>query len=62
MNERKPYHTPRIEDIKLDVAVSMQMTSTTKENPPTPPQPSHDASSFESTQVDDSGIKENPFR
>ena len=60
MNERKPYHTPRIEDIKLDVAVSMQMT--TKETPPTPLQPPQDASSFESTQEDDSGIKENPFR
>ena len=69
MVKRKIYARPLIAEFLLDSELSLVMSSET--NPGTPGGPSdaepaslptQGASSFESTTVDDSGIKENPFR
>lgn len=64
MSLRKPYFRPKIEVVSIDVDISVCMNSTTDDNQPDPGvhPGAPGASSFESTQVDDSGIKENPFR
>ena len=64
MTLRKPYFRPKIEVVSIDVDISVCMNSTTEENQPAPGghPGAQGASSFESTQEDDSGIKENPFR
>lgn len=68
MVKRKIYARPLIAEFLLDSELSLVMSS--EDNPdnpggegdPEPALPTQGASSFESTTVDDSGIKENPFR
>lgn len=69
MVKRKIYARPLIAEFLLDSELSLVMSSdNTPDNPggsgdPEPVSlPTQGASSFESTTVDDSGIKENPFR
>lgn len=65
MNLRKGYKSPKIEEVDLDVSISILMQ--TEYTPPGGAGPfesqgSTEASSLKSTQEDDSGIKENPFK
>lgn len=68
MVKRKIYARPLIAEFLLDSELSLVMSSENNpDNPggtgdPEPALPTQGASSFESTTVDDSGIKENPFR
>ena len=64
MNLRKVYISPKIEEIDLDVAISVLMQ--TEYTPPGGDGPFESTGSPETTssfdEQDDSGIKENPFR
>lgn len=71
MVKRKIYARPLIAEFLLDSELSLVMSSENDPDPGPPggegdPEPTSSstqgASSFESTTVDDSGIKENPFR
>lgn len=67
MKGKKIYSAPTFLEIVLDEEISLLMTSNdtapVDPNGPEPASlPTQGASSFESTTVDDSGIKENPFR
>ena len=67
MKEKKLYISPIIVEIFLDEEISLFLSSENNlKAPPSDQEPlsvgGQGASSFESTQVDDSGIKENPFR
>lgn len=67
MKVKKLYNSPVIVEILLDEEISLFLASEgTPSPPPSDQEPlgvsSQGASSFESTNEDDSGIKENPFR
>lgn len=67
MKGKKIYSAPTFLEIVLDEEISLLMTSdktapVDPNNPEPVSLPTQGASSFESTTVDDSGIKENPFR
>ena len=67
MKGKKLYISPMIVEIFLDEEISLFLSSEGSLTPPPIDQEplsvgGQGASSFESTQVDDSGIKENPFR
>lgn len=71
MVKRKIYARPLIAEFLLDSELSLVMSSENTPDPPggsggsggpEPALPTQGTSSFESTTVDDSGIKENPFR
>jgi hypothetical protein len=69
MVKRKIYARPLIAEFLLDSELSLVMSSEYTPDPPgggesdpEPALPTQGTSSFESTTVDDSGIKENPFR
>ena len=69
MVKRKIYARPLIAEFLLDSELSLVMSSENDPGPPgggesdpEPALPTQGTSSFESTTVDDSGIKENPFR
>lgn len=62
MSRKRFYNRPQLNEILLDVDISVCMATEY-----TPPEigdklGTQGVSSFESTQEDDSGIKENPFR
>lgn len=70
MKKKLCYTTPKFEEVLIDAVTSLicgseDTASSPRGNPLTPAggnSGAQGASSFESTQVDDSGIKENPFR
>lgn len=70
MKKKLCYTTPKFEEVLIDAVTSLACGSEDKaskpgDNPVTPiggNSGAQGASSFESTTVDDSGIKENPFR
>lgn len=70
MKKKLCYTTPKFEEVLIDAVTSLACGSEDNaskpgDNPVTPigeGSGAQGASSFESTQEDDSGIKENPFR
>lgn len=70
MKKKLCYTTPKFEEVLIDAVTSLACGSEDNaskpgDNPVTPigeGSGAQGASSFESTTVDDSGIKENPFR
>lgn len=70
MKGKKIYSAPTFLEIVLDEEISLLMTSVMISEESAPVDrggkvslgDTQGSSSFESTQVDDSGIKENPFR
>lgn len=70
MNLRKAYISPSIEEVNLDVSISVLMQTVLMQTNNTPPDgtggdiwgSTGSPSSTSTLEEDDSGIKENPFR